>query len=200
MFHCVPGTGLSARMEHSSARLTLDRPVRGLKGALSGWFCADGRSCAGKIPVESYMTNVRSLAMLGLCLLATCVGLAARTPRPAGGNEVSGTYVVEKSSEAGSESQVTLRFQLTNSEDTALQSVDVALRSVLDGTTQAIPASFSIPAQGNADFSATVTISQAELKQWQSGSRPVLLLKLQSPDGSRFTRSVALLRAVREAQ
>lgn len=133
-------------------------------------------------------------------MLASCVGLAARTPQPASGHEVSGTYAIEKTSEAGTDSQVTLRIQLTNNEDAALQSVDVALRSVLSGTTQAIPASFSIPAQGNVDFTASVTISQAELKQWQGGARPVLVLKLQSADGSQFTRSVALLRAVREAQ
>jgi hypothetical protein len=146
------------------------------------------------------MINVRSLAMLGLCLLASCVGMAAGMPQPAGGHEISGAYVIEKISEAGLDTQVTLRIQLTSNDDAPLQSVDVALRSLLSGTTQAIPASFSIPAQGNVDFTASVTISQAELRQWQGGARPVLVLKLQSADGSQFTRSIALLRAVREAQ
>jgi hypothetical protein len=146
------------------------------------------------------MINVRSLAELGLCLLAACIGLAALGPQPVSGHEVSGTYAIEKSSEAGSDAQVTMHIQLTSSDDSPLQSVDVALRSSLYGTTQVIPASFSIPAQGNADFTAMVTIPQAELKQWQGGARPVLILKLQSSDGSQFTRSIALLRAVREAQ
>lgn len=146
------------------------------------------------------MINGRGLAVLGLCLLTACVGLAAGGRQPVSGHEVSGTYTIEKSSEAGSDAQVTLDIQLTNSGDSALQSVDVALRSSLSGTTQVIPASFSIPAQGNADFTATVTVPQAELKQWQGGARPVLVLKLQSSDGSRFACSIALLRAVREAQ
>lgn len=133
-------------------------------------------------------------------MLAACVGLAAGGRQPVSGHEVSGTYAIEKSSEAASDVQVTMHVQLTNSEDSPLQSVDVALRSSLSGTTQVIPASFSIPAQGSADFTATVTIPQAELKQWQGGARPVLILKLQSSDGSQFTRSIALLRAVREAQ
>ncbi len=200
MLHWVPGSGLSARMGLSSARLTLDWPVRGLKGALSGMIRVDGQSYAGRIPVELYMTKFRCIAALGLCLLASCVAMAARTPHSADGNSVSGTYAIEKSTDADADTQVTLQVQLTNSGDAQLQSVDVALRSVLSGTTQEIPASFSIPAQGNADFTATVTISQAELKLWQGGARPVLILKLQSSDGSQFTVSVALLHAVREAQ
>lgn len=146
------------------------------------------------------MINGRSLAVLGLCLLAACAGWAAGGRQPVSGHEVSGTYTIGKSSEAGLDAQVTMHILLTNSEDSALQSVDVALRSLLSGMTQVIPASFSIPAQGNADFTATVTIPKEELKQWQGGARPVLILKLQSSDGSQFTRSLALLRAVREAQ
>lgn len=192
--------GLSARMWLSSARLSFDRPVRGLKGALSEKLCANGWCCAGRIPVESYMTNVRSLALLGLCLLVSCIGLAAHAPQPTAGHAVSGTYTIAKSSEAGSDTQVTLNVRLTSGVESSLQSVEVGLRSVLTGTTQQIPASFSIPPQGNADFTATVTIPQAEIKLWQRGAWPTLILKLQPSDGSEFTLTLSLQNTVREAR
>lgn len=138
------------------------------------------------------MITVRSLAVVGACMLLSAV-LPARTAQPASGNEVSGVYAVQQSSDIGSDEQLTLHVELTSSEDAALQSTSVALRSLLSGTTQEVTASFSIPPHGNADFTATVTITQSEYKLWQGGARPLLVLTLQSSDGPQITRTVALL-------
>ena len=57
--------------------------------------CGDveSRSCAGKIPVESYMITARGLAVAGVCLLLSVVAMA-RTPRAANGHEISGVYAI----------------------------------------------------------------------------------------------------------
>jgi hypothetical protein len=148
------------------------------------------------------MIRVRSLAVVGLCALARVLlttGLPVQPvlrAMPTTGQEVSGVYSVQQSSNTGTDTQVTLNISLTSSSSTTLQSTSVALRSVLSGTTQEITASFSIPPQGNADFLATVTIPQAEFKQWQHGARPLLVLQLQSSDGIQITQTVALLLSV----
>jgi hypothetical protein len=154
------------------------------------------------------MIRVRCLAVVGLCLvlgMALAVVLPAQpvltarpslSSQPVTAQEVSGMYAVQQSTTSGTETQVTLSVSLTSSADTTLQSTRVALRSALSGTTQEITASFSLPPQGNADFTATVTITQAEYKLWQQGARPVLVLELQSSDGTQITRTVALVPSV----
>lgn len=142
------------------------------------------------------MIRVRSLAVVGLCLMLSLALANVLSAQQSSGQEVSGVYSIQQSSGAGTDTQVTLSVSLTNSSDATLQSSHVALRSVLTGTSQDIAASFSLPPQGTADFTATVTISQAEFKQWQQGAKPMLVLELQSSDGTKITRTVGLVLSV----
>jgi hypothetical protein len=142
------------------------------------------------------MNTVRSLALAGVCLLLSAV-MMARTPQPANGSEVSGVYAIQELEAMGKYNvRVTLHVVLSSSTDATLQSTSVSLRSLLDGTTQTLSASISIPAHGNADFTASATISDDECKLWQQGGKPKLVLSLQALDGSEFTRTVALLPSV----
>jgi hypothetical protein len=141
------------------------------------------------------MITARGLAVAGVCLLLSAV-LMARTPRAAGGHEVSGVYAIQQAENAGSDVNVTLHVVLSSSTDATLQSKSVSLRSVVSGSTQILSASFTIPAHGNADFTVSASISAAEYKLWQEGGTPMLVLSLQSLDGSEFTRTVGLLPSV----
>jgi hypothetical protein len=141
------------------------------------------------------MITARGLAVAGVCLLLSAV-LMARTPRAASGTEVSGVYAIQNANNAGQDVSVTLHVTLSSSTDATLESKGVSLRSLLSGTSQTLAASFTIPAHGNADFTAGATISAAEYKLWQEGGKPVLVLSLQALDGSEFTRTVALLPTV----
>jgi len=141
------------------------------------------------------MITARSLAVAGVCLLL-CAVLVARTPQAANGHEVSGVYAIQQADKTGNNVSVTLHVILSSSTDATLQSKSVSLRSVLSGTTQTLSASFTIPAHGNADFTAGATISAADYKLWQEGGTPMLVLNLQSLDGSEFTRTVELLPTV----
>jgi hypothetical protein len=137
------------------------------------------------------MVMMKKLAAVGVCLLA-CAAVLAEAGPPASTQEVSGVYTVSKSAIEGTNEQVTLRIELTSSADATLTSQSVGLRSLLTGETQNTGASFSLPAHGNADFSVTVTISQAEYKLWQNGARPLLVLTLSS-GGQQITQTVALV-------
>ena len=138
------------------------------------------------------MVRMKRLGAVGVCLLA-CAAVLAKAGRPASTQEVSGVYSVSKSAVDGSNVQVTLRIELTSSADSTLNSESVGLRSLLTGETQNTGASFSLPAHGNAEFSVTVTISQAEYKLWQNGARPLLVLALAGSGGEQITETVALL-------
>jgi hypothetical protein len=70
------------------------------------------------------------LAMMLCVVLPAQPVLAAQA---ASGHEISGVYAVQQSSNAGSDTQVTLRIGLTSGTDATLQSTSVALRSVLYG-------------------------------------------------------------------
>jgi hypothetical protein len=141
------------------------------------------------------MITVRGLALAGVCLLLSAV-LMARTPRAANGNEISGVYAIQQADNTGSDVTVKLHIVLSSSTDATLESKGVALRSTLLGTTQTLTASFTIPAHGNADFTTSASISGAEYKLWREGGKPMLVLSLQSLDGSEFTRTVGLLPSV----
>jgi hypothetical protein len=141
------------------------------------------------------MITARSLAVAGVCLLLSAV-LVARTPRALSGQEVSGVYAIQNVDDTGKNVSVTLHVVLSSSTDATLQSKSVSLRSLLSSTTQSLSASFTIPAHGNADFTAGATISAEEYKLWQEGGKPLLVLSLQSLDGSEFTRTVELLPTV----
>ena len=141
------------------------------------------------------MITARGIVVAGVCLLLSAV-MMARTPQAANGNEVSGVYAIQHADNTGSEVNVTLHVILSSSTDATLQSESVSLRSVLGGGTQTLSASFSIPAHGNADFTASANISAAEYKLWQEGGKPMLVLSLKALDGSEFTRTVALLPTV----
>ncbi len=139
------------------------------------------------------MSKVRRMGVVGACLLSFAFVSAAL---PAGGNEVSGKYSVQQTNDRGQDIAVTLRITLTSTADSPLDSAGVALRSLLSGTSEEIAATFRIPAGGNAEFMATVTISQAEYKLWLGGERPILALKLKTQDGAQISRTVALSPAV----
>jgi hypothetical protein len=141
------------------------------------------------------MITARGLAVAGVCLLL-CAVLVARTPQAANGHEVSGVYAIQNVNVAGNSVSVTLHVILSSSSDATLESKSVSLRSLLSGTTQTLSASFTIPAHGNADFTAGASISAAEYKLWQEGGKPMLVLSLQALDGSEFTRTVELLPTV----
>jgi hypothetical protein len=141
------------------------------------------------------MITVRGLAVAGVCLLL-CAVLVARAPQAANGHEVSGVYAIQHADSSGSDVNVTLHIILSSSTDATLQSKSVSLRSLLSSSTQTLTASFTIPAHGNADFTAGATISAAEYKLWQEGGKPMLVLSLQALDGSEFTRTVGLLPTV----
>ncbi len=142
------------------------------------------------------MITARGLAVAGVCLLLSAV-LMARTPQAANGHEVSGAYAIQEvEATSGVNVRVTMHVVLSSSTDATLESKGVSLRSLLSGTSQTLAASFSIPAHGNADFTAGATISAAEYKLWQEGGKPMLVLSLQALDGSEFTRTVALLPTV----
>jgi hypothetical protein len=141
------------------------------------------------------MITARGLAVAGVCLLLSAV-LVARTPRAASGQEVSGVYALQNVDDTGKNVSVTLHVVLSSSTDATMESKSVSLRSVLSGTTQTLSASFTIPAHGNADFTAGASVSSAELKLWQEGGKPILVVNLQSLDGSEFARTVELLPSV----
>ena len=142
------------------------------------------------------MITVRGLAVARVCLLL-CAVLVARTPQAPSGHEVSGIYAIqEMNATSANNVSVTLHVVLSSSTDATLQSKSVSLRSVLSSATQTLSASFTIPAHGNADFTAGATISAAEYKLWQEGGKPMLVLTLEALDGSEFTRTVALLPSV----
>ena len=141
------------------------------------------------------MITARGLAVAGVCLLLSAA-LMARTARAANGHEISGVYAIQQADTAGSDVTVTLHIILSSSTDATLDSRGVALRSTLSGTTQTLSASFTIPAHGNADFTASVSISGAEYKLWQEGGRPTLVVSFKALDGTEFTRTVGLLPSV----
>jgi len=141
------------------------------------------------------MITARGIVVAGVCLLLSAV-MMARTPQAANGHEVSGVYAIQQIANTGSDVNVTLHVILSSSTDATLQSESVSLRSLLGGGTQTLSASFSIPAHGNADFTASASISAAEYKLWQEGGKPMLVLSLKALDGSEFTRTVALLPTV----
>ncbi len=141
------------------------------------------------------MITARGIVVAGVCLLLSAA-MMARTPQAANGNEVSGVYAIQQADNTGSEVSVMLHVVLSSSTDATLQSESVSLRSVLGGGTQTLSASFSIPAHGNADFTAAASISAAEYKLWQGGGKPMLVLSLKALDGTEFTRTVALLPTV----
>jgi|CZKC01.1.fsa_nt_gi hypothetical protein len=141
------------------------------------------------------MITARGLAVAGVCLLLSAV-LLARTPQAASGHEVSGVYAIQQVADTGKNLSVTLHVVLSSSTDATLQTKSVSLRSILSGTTQTLSASFTVPAHGNAEFTAGATISGAEYKLWQEGGKPLLVLNFQSLDGSEFTRTVELLPSV----
>jgi hypothetical protein len=141
------------------------------------------------------MITARGVAVAGVCLLLSAA-MVARTPQAANGHEVSGVYAIQNVDDAGKNVSVTLHVVLSSSTDATLQSKSVSLRSLLSSTTQTIAASFTIPAHGNADFTAGASISSAEYKLWQEGGKPLLVLSLQAGDGSEFTRTVELLPSV----
>jgi hypothetical protein len=141
------------------------------------------------------MNTARGIVVAGVCLLLSAV-MMARTPQAANGHEVSGVYAVQQTANTGTDVNVTLHVILSSSTDATLQSESVSLRSLLGGGTQSLSASFSIPAHGNADFTASATVSAAEYKLWQEGGKPMLVLSLKALDGSEFTRTVALLPTV----
>jgi hypothetical protein len=141
------------------------------------------------------MITARGLAVAGVCLLLSAA-LMARTPRAANEHEISGVYAIQQANTAGSDVTVTLHIVLNSSSDATLESRGVALRSTLSGTTQTLTASFTIPAHGNADFTASASISSAEYKLWREGGKPMLVLNLEALDGSDFTRTVGLLPSV----
>jgi hypothetical protein len=138
------------------------------------------------------MAKLKSLAVVGVCLFASAV-MTAKAAQPAKGQQVSGTYTVEKSALGVGDVSLTLQVELTSSADATLDSKSVQLRSLLNGTTQIVDASFSLPAHGNVSFTATVTIPDAEYKLWQRGARPLLVLTLASTGGDESTQTVALL-------
>jgi hypothetical protein len=142
------------------------------------------------------MITARGLAVAGVCLLLSAV-LVARTPQAANGHEVSGVYAIQKVEAISAVNvSVTLHVVLSSSSDGTLESKSVSLRSLLSGMTQSLSASFTIPAHGNADFTAGATIGAEEYKLWQEGGKPLLVLSLQSLDGSEFTRTVELLPSI----
>lgn len=141
------------------------------------------------------MITARGLAVAGVCLLLSAI-VMARTPRAANGHEISGVYAIQQADNAGTDVNVTLHIILSSSTDATLESKGVSLRSTLDGTTQALSASFTIPAHGNTDFNVSASISGAEYKLWQEGGKPMLVVTLQALDGSEFTRTVELLPSV----
>ena len=141
------------------------------------------------------MITARGLAVAGVCLLLSAI-VMARTPRAANGHEISGVYAIQQADNAGTDVNVTLHIILSSSTDATLESKGVSLRSTLDGTTQALSASFTIPAHGNTDFNVSACISSAEYKLWQEGGQPMLVVTLQALDGSEFTRTVGLLPSV----
>ncbi len=112
--------------------------------------------------------------------------------RAADGHEVSGSYSVQSATGAGTNVQVMLHVRLSNSQDNSLQTTQVALRSIVTDATQNLDVSIDLPAQGSADFTQQVTITKSEYALWQRGARPLLVLNLQSADGTRFTRTIAL--------
>jgi hypothetical protein len=138
------------------------------------------------------MITARRLAAAGVCLLLSAV-LMASAPRAGGGQEVSGVYAIQQVNETGNSVNVTLHVVLSSSSDASWQSKSVSLRSVLSSTTQTLSASFSIPAHGSADFTAGASISAADYKLWREGGRPLLVLNLQSLDGTEITRTVELI-------
>ncbi len=100
------------------------------------------------------MITARGLAVAGVCLLLSAV-LVARTPRALSGQEVSGVYAIQEVEATSAVNvRVTLHVVLSSSTDATLESKSVSLRSVLSSTTQTLSASFTIPAHGNADFTA----------------------------------------------
>jgi hypothetical protein len=141
------------------------------------------------------MITARGIVVAGVCLLLSAVMMAG-TPQAANGHEVSGVYAIQQVANTGSDVNVTLHVILSSSTDATLESESVSLRSLLGDGAQTLSASFSIPAHGNADFTAGATISAAEYKLWQEGGKPMLVLSLKALDGSEFTRTVALLPTV----
>jgi hypothetical protein len=137
--------------------------------------------------------TAKRIGTLAACLLLCALASAAL---PAGGNEISGKYSVQQTTDRGADIAVTIHITLTSSSDSALDCTGASLRSLLSGNSQELAATFTLPANGNANFSATVTISQAEYKLWQGGERPLLVLKLKMQDGAQITRTVALSPAV----
>jgi hypothetical protein len=141
------------------------------------------------------MITARGLVVAGVCLLLSAV-LMARTPRAANGHEISGVFAIQQADTSGTDVTVTLHIILNSSTDATLESKGVSLRSALDGATQTLSASFTIPAHGNADFTASARISGAEYKLWREGGKPTLVLSFKALDGTEFTRTVGLLPSV----
>jgi hypothetical protein len=137
--------------------------------------------------------NLVILAVAFACLLP----VMARA-LPASGHEVSGSYAIQQETDAGTNVQIMLHVRLNNSEDYSLRSSQVALRSIVSDTTQKLDVSIDLPAQGSTDFTQQVTITRSEYVLWQKGARPLLVLDLEGSDGTRITRTIALIPATAE--
>ncbi len=142
--------------------------------------------------------NVVSLRVALACLLPVIGSPVMGSTLPAGGHEVSGSYAIQRETDAGTNVQIMLHVRLNNSEDNSLQSSQVALRSIVSDTTQKLDVSIDLPAQGSADFTQQVTITRSEYALWQKGARPLLVLDLEGSDGTKITRTIALVPAAAE--
>jgi hypothetical protein len=108
---------------------------------------------------------------------------------------VSGSYEIVQKVALGPQVQVRLKLHLINREPHELRIQRLTLWDFSHpdkGGPQ--PCSIVVPAQASADATQEFTIQRAEYESWKRGTRPRLVLELQTRDGRRATEVVRLDR------
>lgn len=126
-----------------------------------------------------------------LALLLTMCAL----PANAANLPITGAYEVIQKTDLGSQTEVVLRFHLTNHGQAAVQLQALSLSDFghHSGKTPLV-ASITLPPGGSQVISQSFVIPRLQFDQWKMGSLPRVVVELQTSTGARITQAVRLER------
>lgn len=136
--------------------------------------------------------------LAGFCGLAVSLRVPpvlAGAPVQAPGNELAGTYRVEKLDDLGSELRVTLHIRLINNTAQDLGVNDFALRDLHQrARLAAIPARIRLQPREGTTLEHDFVVSRVEYESWNHRVRPTLEVRVQPAGGREVRRSIQLVR------
>jgi len=114
---------------------------------------------------------------------------AARTV----GNEVAGSYRIERMTDRGAEVRVTVRILLVNVSGQNLSIAKITMRERHRPEKQeSSSVSAELQPSGSATFEQDVVLSRSEFERWKRGAHAFLEVKLQPVEGRPVLRTIAL--------